>query len=160
MRYSFFFIFVCILGLLQFTFLNEVAIFGLKPDLLLIFVVIVTLFLDFKWAITLSLFAGLFKDVFISLSFGLNSALFLLWSFLIWKISHQLSLHNTYLRLTLVFILSIFHNTAVGLLSVYLSAPIPMGIFLRIAFIGSLYTALIFPFLLLVSKSLYNRLSA
>jgi rod shape-determining protein MreD len=82
MKISRLIIITLILGVFQVTFLNYFRIFGVKPDLLLVAVVIAGLFLETRAAIIFGMFAGIFKDVFRVNAFGLNVILFSLWGFL------------------------------------------------------------------------------
>lgn len=145
---------IIILALLQATILNYVNIFNVKPDLLLISVIIASLFFQPLWAISLSIFAGVLKDIFSVNAFGLNSILFFLWSFLIIKLSRKISFDSNYVRLVLIFIIAIVNNIITRLIFLFLGNFISLGLFLRIAFIESLYTALIFPLALKFAQTL------
>ena len=152
------FIFIAIIiifGLLQTTILNYVNIFNIKPDLLLISVIIASLFFEPIWAISLSIFAGILKDVFSVNAFGMHTILFFLWSFLIIKLSRKITLDNNYIKLVLIFIIAILNNIIIRLIFLFLGNFISLGLFLRITFIDSLYTALIF---LLVLKFAHTLL--
>lgn len=141
-----------LLGAFQFTFLNYLRIFGIKPDLLLVTVVIAGLFLETRAAVIFGLFAGIFKDVFGVNAFGLDVILFSLWGFLSAHISRKISIDDNVTRVFLVFIIALLQNTA-SALSLNLSGSfVPLGIFIRIAFLGSLYTALTLPLILKTLK--------
>ena len=146
---------IIIFVLLQATVLNYVNIFNVKPDLLLISVIIASLFFEPVWAISLSIFAGILKDIFSVNAFGMNTVLFFLWSFLIIKLSRKIIFDSNYIRLALMFIIAILNSIIVRLIFLFLGNFISWGIFLRITFIESLYTALIF---LLVLKFTHTLL--
>ena len=145
---------IIIFALLQVTILNYVNIFNVKPDLLLISVIIASLYFKPLWAISLSIFAGVLKDIFSVNAFGLNSILFFLWSFLIIKLSRKISFDSNYVRLVLIFIIAIVNNIITRLIFLFLGNFISIGLFLRITFIESLYTALIFPLALKFTQTL------
>ena len=152
------FIFIAIIiifGLLQATVLNYINIFNVKPDLLLISVIIASLFFEPTWAISLSIFAGILKDVFSVNAFGMHTILFFLWSFLIIKLSRKITLDDNYIKLVLIFIIAILNNIIIRLIFLFLGNFISLGLFLRITFINSLYTAFIF---LLVLKFAHTLL--
>ena len=152
------FIFIAIIvifGLLQTTILNYVNIFNIKPDLLLISVIIASLFFEPIWAISLSIFAGILKDVFSVNAFGVHTILFFLWSFLIIKLSRKITLDNNYIKLVLIFIIAVLNNIIIRLIFLFLGNFISLGLFLRISFIEPLYTAFIF---LLVLKFAHTLL--
>jgi len=149
-----FFLIIIVLGMLQVTILNYFKIFGVGPDLLLISVVIASLFFEFKWAFVLSVFAGLFKDIFGANIFGINTLLFPLWSFLIVRLNKEITIDYNFIRIALVFIVSLLHNTITGLILIYSGNLIPLGLFLRIVSLQSIYTALVLPLILWIGQRL------
>ncbi|MCX5705303.1 MAG: rod shape-determining protein MreD [Candidatus Omnitrophica bacterium] len=138
-------IFAC--ALLQDTVLNSIRFFGVKPDLLLICVVIAALEFELKWALILSVSAGFFKDILAAQPFGFNLILFGLWSVLIIRLKRDISFDNPYLVVALMAVVALAHHLLVGLALVYLGNYIPLGIFVRIIIIETFYTALCLPLL-------------
>lgn len=151
-----FFFVIIILALLQATLLNYINIFNIKPDLLLISVIISSLFFEPAWALSLSIFSGILKDIFSTNAFGMNAILFLLWSFLIIKLSRKITFDNNYIRLALIFIIAIINNIIIRLFFLFLDNFIPWGIFLRITLVESLYTALFLPLVFKLTHSLLS----
>ena len=147
---------IIISALLQTTILNCVNIFNVKPDLLLISVIIASLSFKPQWAISLSTFAGILKDIFSVNVFGLNTILFFLWSFLIIKLSRKILFDSNYVRFVLIFIIAILNNIIIRLIFLFLDNFISLGLFLRITFIESLYTALILPLALKFARNLLS----
>jgi rod shape-determining protein MreD len=154
MKHFIFIATIIIFALLQATILNYVNIFNAKPDLLLISVIIASLFFKPRWAISLSIFSGVLKDIFSVNVFGINTILFFLWSLLIIKLSREISFDSNYVRLVFIFIIAILNNIITRLIFLFLGNFISLGLFLRITFIGSLYTALIFPLALKFAQTL------
>lgn len=153
MRKWIFFFIIVLLGIVQLTVLDYFKIFNIKPDLLLICVVIASLIFELKPAMVLSVFAGIFKDAFgVVSTLPINTLLFALWSFLIVRLSKNISLDNNLMRLFLVFIVTILHNTITGLIFIYSGKLVPLGIFLRIVSIEAIYTALILPLVFRIIK--------
>jgi len=146
---------IIIFVLLEATVLNCVNVFNVKPDLLLACVIIASLFLEPAWAIFLSIFAGILKDIFSVNAFGMNTILFFLWSLLIVRLSRKITFESNYIRLALVFIIAVLNNIVIRLVFLFLGNFISWGIFLRITFIESLYTALIFPLVLKLTHTLF-----
>lgn len=144
LRKLLFLLLIVILGIVQLTILDYFKIFTVKPDFLLINMVLASLAFEFRWAFVLSVFAGVFKDAFAVAGFGLNTLLFGLWSFLIVRLSKEITLDNNVTRAVLIFIVTAVHNTITGLIFIYLGNLIPLGIFLRIVAIESIYTAAVF----------------
>lgn len=143
---------IFIIGVVQVTLLDAFRLFNVKPDLLLIGVVITSLYFNFnlKWALLLAVFSGILKDVLSLNPFGLNTLLFTLGSFLMVKLSRKISLDNDFIRALLLFMLILFNDVIIR--STYFSLRqqfIPLGIFLRTLFLECLYSAAILP---LISK--------
>ena len=153
MKHFIFIAVIIIFGLLQTTILNCINIFNVKPDLLLISVIIASLNFQPVWAISLSIFAGILKDIFSGNAFGMHTLLFFVWSFLIIKLSRKISFDSDYIKLALLSIVVILNNIITRLIFLFLGNFISLGLFLRITFIESLYTALIFPLVLKFAKT-------
>ena len=137
-----------ILAIFQATILDYLKIFGVKPDLLLIVAVLASLAFEFRWAFALSVFAGFLKDAFGVSHFGINMFLFGLWSFLILRLSREVTLDNNIVRAGLIFIIALLHNLVIALYFIYSGNQIPVGILLRIVFLTPLYTVAVLPLLL------------
>lgn len=145
MKIFIFSIITIILGIVQVTILDYFKIFNIKPDFLLMSVVIVSLLFEARSALILSIFAGILKDTFAASTFGINTVLFVLWSFLIIRLTKEIPIDSNFIRAVLIFIVGVLHNTIIGLLFIYLGNFIAVGILLRIIAIQSLYTAIVFP---------------
>lgn len=152
MKVSTLLVITLILGICQLTLLDILRIFGIKPDLLLVTVVIAGLFLKTRLAVIFGVFVGIFKDIFSLTSFGLNVLLFSLWGFLVAKISRKLSIEDNLPAAILVLIIALLQNIASGLAFIYSGGFVPCGIFLRIVLLGSLYTALTLPVIIKLLK--------
>ena len=138
------FLLAAIFGLtvLQVTAMNYLKIFGVRPDLLIAFVVITSIRLNWKIALLFSVLAGLLKDLFGPGGSGLNIFLLPLWGYIILKISKKVSIDDSIGICTAAFLAALLNAIATRLLYSFLGKPISLGIFLRIAFIEPLYTAL------------------
>lgn len=149
------FLFIILLGIFEVAILDYFEIFDVKPNLLLIVVVISGLSLNLKQVLFFSIFAGIFKDVFGINLFGINTLLFSLWGFLTVKLSQGISIENSFIFALFIFIIASFDNVINKLISIFLNEPVsPIGISLRIILLGSLYTAIIAFFLFRVTKHL------
>jgi len=135
------FIFICVI--LQITIIPYFKIFGIKPDLILSSVVIVSLSCDLKLALALSIFAGAFKDIFGANTFAINSLVSGLWSLLVIKLSRRIAIDINLSRAGLIFVIAILNAFVVRIFFWYSGTYVPLGIFLRISFLDSLYTALV-----------------
>ncbi len=151
-----FLLIIIISGVLQVTILNNIRIFYVKPDLLLICVVYASLFFDLKWAFAFSIFAGIFKDSFLAAPFGINTILFPVWCLLIIELAKKISIDFDLIQLGLLFIISLLHNITQGTVLVYLGNFIPFGIFLRNVSISAVYTTLFLPLMFEITNPIYS----
>jgi len=163
MRKWLFFLIIFISGWLQVSLIHNFKLFGIVPDLLLMCVVFASLNMEKKWAFIYSAFSGVLKDSFGQSAFGLNTLFFVIWCFLIIKVTKEMQIDDTLLRMALVFVVSFLHNFVTGIIFFYSGRSFSFGIFSKILFIGSIYTALIFPLFFkavrpLISKLSYSRL--
>lgn len=152
-----FFVFIVLCALIQISVLQVVRVFGIKPDLLLIGMVLANLLFDTPQAIIVSLFCGLMKDIFAPTLFGPNVILFVVWGLCISRLNREISIDNMYLRVALVFAVSLLHGIASGLYFISAGAYIPFGIFLKIVVVGSIYTALALPVVVRALQPLYPK---
>lgn len=144
MKKPFFLFGIILAGVFQITLFDSLKVFNVKPDFILLAVVMAYFMLEFKWAISLSVFAGIIKDALGIGAFGMNTLLFPLWVFLLAKVNKQIQMDSSLFRPIVVFVITLSHHIIAGLIFVTLGRFIPIGIFLRIVFIESIYTALIF----------------
>lgn len=149
---------VLISGILQITIPDSFKVFNIKPDFLLISVVLGSLLFRPRWAFVFSIFAGILKDTFSPSPFCINTILFILWSFIILKLTRQIAIDNNFMRIGLIFIIAIIHNIITGFILIYSGSFIPLGIFLRIIFLGSLYTAVVLPLAIKIIRPVYRDL--
>lgn len=137
-------IIIIISCLIQVTLLDCIKIFGIKPDLLLVSGLMISLFsIDLKWALVSGIFAGMLKDIFCLNAFGINTLLFALWSFLIVKLAKEISFDYHFIRATLIFIIMVINNIITRLVLLSLGKFVPLGVSLRIIFLESFYTAIL-----------------
>ncbi len=143
MRNLIFLVIIVILGLFQVTFLDYIRLFNVKPDLLLLCMVLSSLFLNFKWAFALGISCGVLKDILSAKTFGLNTLVFSLWILLIIKLSKKITLDNIFIRVALIFLISLVNNVIERLFLLSFGNSIPLGISLRIIFLEPIYTSFV-----------------
>ena len=103
MNNKIFFILLFLVLLIQIIFPNFLKIFGVKPDLILIFVSLYIVYFDYKDAMTKCILIGLLKDSISVFPFGvsiLTYAILLYFSFKLKKIFYQ--------RHAMIFVVSVF----------------------------------------------------
>lgn len=127
---------------LQVTVVNHFKFFGIKPDLILVGIVIAGLFGELKFAVALGIAAGAFKDIYGSGAFAANTLLSALWVFLTANLARRISLDINLTRAALVFVIAALNAVAMRILLWCLGTQVAPGIFMRIFFLDSLYTAL------------------
>jgi len=134
---------IFVAAVLQVTAVNHFKIFGIKPDLILIGIVLVSLFCDLKLALASSIIAGALKDIYGASAFPINSILSGLWSLLVINLARRVSIDINLTRAVLVFIIAILNAFLMMIFFWYLGTYIAFGILMRIIFLDSLYTALL-----------------
>ncbi len=134
---------VFLVCLLQLTVVNHFKIFSVKPDLILIGIVTAGLFSDLKFALALSFVAGAFKDIYAGFPFAINAVLMPLWTFLVINLARRVSIDINLTRALLVFVIAALNSLAMTIFFWYVGNYVSFGIFMRILFLGSLYTALV-----------------
>ncbi len=147
--------FICVIllvALLQITFLHYFRVFGAKPDLFLICVVIASLYFEVEYALLLSLLCGILKDIFSAVPFGVNTFFLPVFSFLTMKLSRKTALDNTLVLCAAVFLITFSYDIVNRLVLGLSGFVIPVWMFLRISLVESFYTALIFPLVLRLLK--------
>jgi len=128
--------------LFQGTILDSFKVFSIKPDILLIFALAAGFYFDWGWALFFSLLCGVLKDALGANAVGINCLLFPLWSFSIVELSKKVTLDNNFICAGLIFIISVLNNILIRFLFAWLGRDIYPGIFLRITFLESFYSAL------------------
>lgn len=152
MKKLFFLLLILIAVFFEVSFLGSFRIFNAKPNLLLILVVIASLSFELRWALFFCILAGALKDVFCADIFCLNTLMFGLLSFLIARLSREITIDNYLVSIILVFFVVFFSGIIVRLAYVYSGRYISLGIFLRTAFFESLFTMLVVPLVFKIVK--------
>jgi rod shape-determining protein MreD len=142
MRKSIIFIFLVLAAFFQVSILDYLKVFGVKPDLLLMSVFWFSLVFQQRQALALSASAGILKDIFTPYSFGINTLLFALFSLFLIRMGKEISIDSNPVRFIVFYIVSFCNAAATRFIFFFLGNIVPLHVFLRVAFLGSLYTAL------------------
>ena len=145
MKTFYFLLIIICFALLEVAMLPYARVFGVKPDLLLLSVVLASLFFERRPALIVSLAAGILKDIFGISSFGLNTLLFPLWCMVIGRLSRKISFEQPLFSAMLMFLVTLANGVITRLIFLFSGNVIYLFAFLRVSFIESLYTALLFP---------------
>jgi len=152
MKKLYFLLAIIILATLGLDWPNFLNFFYCKPDLLLIFMVALVFYTDFKTALFFGILAGLTKDIFLPWSLPINTICFSIWSYLIYRLSRQISTEEDYVRWSIVLVAALLNNFSIGLQGLATGNIIPPGIFLRNLIIVSVYTTLLSPLVFKLTK--------
>ncbi len=132
------------LAVLQVTVLDVIRVWGVKPDLLLIAMIISALSFDFKWAMSFAFICGALKDIFFAMRFGVNAVLFTLLAFSIYKLSRRIFIEDELSCFILAFAVAFANNLVLFIVFLFKSISVAPVSFFRIGLFGSIYTALLF----------------
>lgn len=135
---------IIILGIFQAGPLSYFRIFQVKPDLLLVSVIIAGLYCrPVAQAIGFSIVAGLLKDTFSANNFGPSLVLFPVWCLLSINLSRKISFDTDLIRVGFVLIVVILNDVIGRLIFLPAGNFIPYGIFSKIVFLSAGYTAFV-----------------
>jgi rod shape-determining protein MreD len=154
MKKLFFLLAIVILATIELNWPSFLIFFYCKPDLLLIFMVALVFYTDFKTALIFGVLAGLAKDVFLPWGTAINTICFGIWSYSVHRLSRQVSTEEVYVRLAIVLAVVLLNNFIIGLQSVASGNIIPPGIFLRNLIIVSIYTSALSPLIFKLTKKI------
>lgn len=145
---------IIILATIQTTWPHFLVFFNSKPDLLLVFAVSLIFFLDFKTTLIFASCAGLAKDIFLPQHYALNLIIFAVFSYLVWRISKQISTDNFYVRLAIIATVVFFNNIITGIQVINSGCVITLGIFLRNIILIPVYSTLLAPLIFKLIKKI------
>ena len=154
MKNLFFFLIIIILASLGLNWPIFLNFFYCKPDLLLIFMVALVFYTDFKTALLFGILAGLAKDVFLPWTLAINTICFSIWSYSVYRLNSQISTEEVYARWTIVLVAALLNNFIIGLYSLASGNIIPLGIFSRNLIIISVYTMALSPLIFKLTKKI------
>ena len=154
MKYLFFLLIIIILATLGLNWPIFLNFFYCKPDLLLIFMVALVFYTDFKTALIFGILSGLAKDVFLPWALPINTICFSIWSYSVYLLSRQISTEEAYVRWIIVLVVGLLNNFIIGIQSLAIGNIMPPGIFLRNLIIVSVYTSLLSPLIFKLTKKI------
>jgi rod shape-determining protein MreD len=134
---------IFLLILSQATICDYLKLFNIKPNLILIALMIVSISFKLEWSLIFSLILGALTDLLGISKPGISVLFFPLLCFLIIKLSRKITLDNAYIFSAFTGILVVIYGLTTRFFLLSLGNSISIGIFLRVIFIESIYTALI-----------------
>ena len=132
-----------IIALMQSTFLNYFRIFNLKPDAILLALIIIAPFFSLRWSVTFAFLGGIFRDIFSILPFGINIIICVLWIILAKQIFRRLSIENNLIRIIILCLIILLNNFTMQSILFILGNPIAIGTILKIVWIESVFALLL-----------------
>ena len=124
MRNLFFLLAIIILATLGLNWPIFLNFFYCKPDLLLIFMVALVFYTDFKTALIFGVLAGLAKDIFLPGTVPINTICFGIESYAINRLSRQISTEEDFLRWAIVLVVALLNNFIIPNPPLILRSPI------------------------------------
>jgi len=155
-KWLIFLIIIVVAGLLQATILNVFRVFQVKPDILLVLVVFAGVILRPKQALLIAVCAGLMKDIFGMGEIGYSILFFPACSFAIIKIRRNIAIENEFIYTAFVFIFTILNNLAMKIAMSLTGSYIPLGQFLKVLFLESIYNSLAAFLLFLLGRKYFD----
>lgn len=135
-------IFLLLLAIFETTGLDSIRIFNVRPDLILIAVIVLGFSYNLSVTLMFSFFAGFIKDILSTGPFGLNTFIFVLIVYTLSKLSKRFIIEGLILRIAIISIAVILENLVAGSILSFYASPISLGILLRLSFLSAIYTAL------------------
>lgn len=135
---------ISIAALIQSTVLDYFRIFNIKPDIILATLIIFALFFELRWACITAFLGGGLVDLLGNLPFGFNTPIYILWAILANWIARKLTMENSFIRSSALFIIVLLNNLVTRFLFLLLGRPLLRpDEFLSSAIFEGIYTILI-----------------
>jgi rod shape-determining protein MreD len=140
----YFFLVIISAAVLQAAVMDYFRFFRVAPDLLLICVVLVSLYTEWRWALALSLLCGVLKDSLGVNTVGMYTVLFTSIGFITLKLSRALTLDNGIFGALFTFVVAFVCDLCVRIVLGILGTVVSWGVLLRISVLDPVYTAVFF----------------
>ena len=132
-----------IIAVLQSTLLNHFRVFNVKPDIILVALIISVSFFDFKWSMVFSFLVGIFRDSFSILPFGLNTIICILWVFLAKQIYRRLSTEDKLISYAVPCMIVLLNNLTLQVILFLLGKTIALSIFAKVVILEFVFALLL-----------------
>jgi len=145
---------IVLLTVLQLTWPGFLIFFNCKPDLLLVFAVALVFFMNFRIAFLFAVLTGIVKDLFLPTGLAVNTISFGGWSYLVFRLSTQISTDNEYVRLFTLLVVLFLNSLITGLIILHSGNTVSPGIFFRNLVIPSVYSIALSPLIFKLIKKI------
>lgn len=141
MKTTYFLLFTAIACMVQVTVLNYLKIFDVKPDLFLVSVFTAAFYLEWKYALAVSIICGFLKDVFSVSVPGVYTIILPLWCYFLLRISKKISMERALFFSIGAGIVSLINGFITRFVLAGLGSFVPWALSLRMIVLEALYTA-------------------
>lgn len=141
MKFTIHGVFLLIFSIIQSTLLDGIEILNIKPNLFLVYLIIICCFCDKKEGASVGFAFGLILDMMIGRFWGLNAILGLLSGFfLAYFCERVLRKNNVFVTMVIIFFASVIYETTYGLISFVFNGSMNLGtLILRFVLLESLF---------------------
>lgn len=153
-----FFIFTCLILILQLTFFRKIKIYDAQPDLLLITVIYFGLFQNFRLGFLVGLWCGFLEDIFSLAPLGVHTFSFALLGLIMGFLSSKLDKPSLPLQVLLTVVSSLALGLIFNALTKISLEPNFTLAWISMILPGSLYTGLVAPLIIFILRNLFKPL--
>lgn len=152
---------VCILfviSLCQTTLVPHLAVYGITPDIYLVFAVFFSLHTDIKQASFVNWINGIVKDVFSLANFGLSAFLFVLIGYVIGRSKEFVFKDHPLTQVLITFVVALFYGLGCLGFMLLSSENVKLAVIIQKVLCSAIYSAIIAPLLFAVFKKFKTKL--
>lgn len=143
-NYIIYIVLICLTLLLEATFFSSVKLFGASPDLVLILIISLTIFLRKEDILLIFIIGGGLKDLFIGQMIGSHILAYGIIAMLINRYSNRIIRENIFIALGIVFVCSLIFYFIMGIILFFVRKGYYVNLFyLRSIFLSSLYNLIL-----------------
>ncbi|MGR3318712.1 MAG: rod shape-determining protein MreD [Candidatus Anammoxibacter sp.] len=147
-----------IISLCQTTLIPHLAVYGVTPDIYLIFAVFFSLNADIKQGSFVNWINGIAKDVFSLVSFGLSAFLFVLIGYIIGRSKEFLFKEHPLTQVLITFFVALFYGLGCLVFMLISSENVKLAVITQKVLCSAIYSAIIAPLLFAVFKKFKTKL--
>lgn len=160
-NYTIYTVLICLVLLLEATFFSNIKLFGGSPDLVLVLIVSLVIFLKKEDILLIFIIGGGLKDLFIGQMIGSHILVYGIIVMLIIRYSNRIIRENMFIALGVVFICSLIFYFIMGIILFFVGKGYYVNLFyLRFMFLSSIYNMIlslvVYPIVYLIS-SRFNK---
>ncbi|MGR3177998.1 MAG: rod shape-determining protein MreD [Candidatus Anammoxibacter sp.] len=147
-----------VISLCQTTLIPHLAVYGITPDIYLVFAVFFSLNTDIKQASFVNWINGLVKDVFSLAHFGLSAFLFVLIGYVIGRSKEFVFKDHPLTQVLITFVVALFYGLGCLVFMLISSENVKLAVIIQKVLCSAIYSAIIAPLLFAVFKKFKTKL--